>query len=354
MSRPRPSCMLLTMSTHITYPLTFLTLSPISGCQEFIGNSIEFAYGKRADNIQGVQTLSGTGGLRIFGEYLNKFFPKKNIYVPNPTWGNHIPIMQNAGLEVRKYRYYDFENRKVDFEGLIEDMDAADDGSCFLLHACAHNPTGYDLSDNEWKQVSDIMLRKNHLPFFDCAYQGFASGNAETDAKAIRLFEDEGHTFGLVQSYSKNFGLYGQRVGCLSIVGKDAEEAKAVVSQFKGLIRPAYSNPPRHGVRIINTILGDESMKALFVDECKFMADRINSMRVELVNNLIATGSTRNWDHVTNQIGMFAFSGLTKDEVIAMRDRHHIYCTLDGRISMAGVTTKNVKYIADSIHDVTK
>ena len=168
------------------------------------------------------------------------------------------------------------------------------------------------------------------------------------------MFVEHGHTMGLVQSYSKNFGLYGQRVGSLSIVGKDADEAKAVVSQLKSLIRPSYSNPPRHGVRVVNTILGNDTLRASFVEECKGMADRINSMRIELKQNLIDAGSVRNWDHITTQIGMFAFSGLTKDEVISMRDTHSIYCTLDGRISMAGVTTKNVKYIADAIHDVTK
>ena len=160
--------------------------SGIAGCPEFVGNSIEFAYGNRPQNIQGVQTLSGTGGLRIWGEFLKKFHPHKNIYLPNPTWGNHIPIMANAGLEVRKYRYYDFEKRKVDTQGLLEDMDAASDGSCFLLHACAHNPTGYDLSKAEWGEISQLMKKKSHLPFFDCAYQGFASGNSETDAYSIR------------------------------------------------------------------------------------------------------------------------------------------------------------------------
>lgn len=159
---------------------------------------------------------------------------------------------------------------------------------------------------------------------------------------------------GLVQSYSKNFGLYGQRVGCLSVVGKDKDEATSTVSQLKGLIRPSYSNPPRHGVRIVNTILNDATLKASFVSECKGMADRIDSMRTELKSNLLAAGSTRNWDHVTTQIGMFAFSGLTEPEVLKMRKKWAIYCTNDGRISMAGITSSNVKYVAEAIHDVTK
>jgi aspartate aminotransferase len=206
----------------------------------------------------------------------------------------------------------------------------------------------------QWKQISEMVKKKNILPFFDSAYQGFASGDANTDAAAVRMFVDDGHLMAMVQSFSKNFGLYGHRIGALSVVGGDEEEAKRVVSQMKMVIRPMYSNPPRQGARLVSTILSDPQLSQDFVDQCRGMADRINSMRIALRSSLADTGSTHNWEHITKQIGMFAYSGLSKDQVMEMRAKHHIYCTADGRISMAGVTSHNVDYIANAIHDVSK
>lgn len=180
-----------------------------------------------------------------------------------------------------------------------------------------------------------MAKERNLLPFFDCAYQGFASGNAPQDAAAIRMFVDDGHNIALVQSFSKNFGLYGQRVGALSVVAANEDEAKRVESQMKMVIRPMYSNPPRYGARLISTVLSDPKLSEDFIVECKDMADRINTMRGLLKSELEAVGSTRSWDHITKQIGMFAYSGLTPEEVTEMKEKHHIYCTLDGRISMA-------------------
>jgi len=329
-----------------------------AGDPTYVNLALKFAYGEDSvplmeNRVAGVQTLSGTGGLRVFGEVLRKH-GHTHIYLPNPTWGNHIPIMQNAGLEVRKYRYYDAENSDLDYDNMITDIKEMPEGSCLLLHACAHNPTGMDPTPEQWKQISDVVKEKKLLPFFDCAYQGFASGNAPEDAFAIRLFVEEGHNLALVQSFSKNFGLYGQRIGALSVVAGDEDEAKKVLSQLKVSIRPMYSNPPRHGARIVSTILSDAVLTQDFIEECKGMADRINMMRVSLREHLEANESSRSWEHVTRQIGMFAYSGMSKDEVIALRDKHHIYCTLDGRISMAGVTSGNVAYIGDAIRDVTK
>jgi aspartate aminotransferase, mitochondrial len=289
----------------------------------------------------------------VFGELLKRH-NHPEIAVPNPTWGNHIPIFQNSGLKVNKYRYYDRANSSLDFEGMIQDIDQLKDGSCVLLHACAHNPTGMDPTLEQWKQISQLMKQKSLLPFLDCAYQGFASGNAEQDSAAIRMFVDDGHLMGMVQSFSKNFGLYGHRIGALSIVADSTEEASRVMSQIKLVIRPMYSNPPRHGARIVSTILNDEELTNSFVAECKGMADRIHSMRSVLRGQLEQLGSNRKWDHITQQIGMFAYSGMSVEEVTMLRDKHHIYCTMDGRISMAGVTNTNVQYIAESIHDVTK
>lgn len=286
------------------------------------------------------------------GELLAKH-GHKTIHVPNPTWGNHIPIFTNAGLEVHKYRYYDAEHSNLNFDGMIQDISNLPSGSCVLLHACAHNPTGMDPDLNQWKQLSELCKAKNLLPFFDCAYQGFASGDSEKDAASVRMFVEDGHKIAMVQSFSKNFGLYGHRIGCLSVVGDNADETSRVISQIKRVIRPMYSNPPRHGARLVTKILSDPNLTQEFKTQCKGMADRIHEMRGALRSRLEENGSKLNWEHITNQIGMFAFSGLSKEQVELLRDRHHIYCTLDGRISMAGVTTGNVEYIGDAIHDVS-
>mmetsp|Transcript_33057 Transcript_33057/g.80342 ORF Transcript_33057/g.80342 Transcript_33057/m.80342 type:complete len:437 (+) Transcript_33057:136-1446(+) len=330
----------------------------IAGEPKFVDLALKFVYGEdskpmQENRVQGVQSLSGTGGLRVYGELMRKH-GHKHIYVPNPTWGNHIPIFQNSGLEVRKYRYYDSESSDLDFDNMIKDIKDMPQGSIILLHACAHNPTGMDPTLEQWKEMSETVKKQGLVPFFDCAYQGFASGDPIKDAASVRMFVEDGHLISMVQSFSKNFGLYGNRVGSLSLVGADEDEAKRVVSQMKTVIRPMYSNPPRHGAQIVSTILSDERMTQDFLDQCRGMADRINLMRTELHDALEKAGSTKNWDHITKQIGMFAYSGLTKDQVVEMRDKHHVYCTMDGRISMAGVTTHNVEYIANAIHDVSK
>lgn len=330
----------------------------IAGDPIYVKLATAFAYGKDSapiaeGRLAAVQTLSGTGGLRVFGEFLKKG-GHQHIYVPDPTWGNHIPIMRNAGLEVRKYGYYNVETSDLDFGKLMSDIKSMPAGSCILLHACAHNPTGMDPTLEQWAEISKAVKDCELVPFFDCAYQGFASGNAPKDAAAIRMFVEDGHNIALVQSFSKNFGLYGQRVGALSVVCADPDEAKRVTSQLKITIRPMYSNPPKHGAHIVRTILDDDVLTGEFIDQCKGMADRINDMRGSLRTNLERAGSTRNWEHITKQIGMFAFSGMNKEQVAAIREKHHVYCTLDGRISMAGITSGNVDYMADAIHDVTK
>ena len=192
-----------------------------------------------------------------------------------------------------------------------------------------------DPSLEQWKEISEVVKKRKLLPFFDSAYQGFASGDANQDAASVRMFVEDGHQLAMVQSFSKNFGLYGHRVGTLSVVGADPDEAKRVLSQMKMVIRPMYSNPPRHGARLVTEILQDPKLHKDFIEQCRGMADRINTMRTVLRTKLEETGSTHSWDHITKQIGMFAYSGLTKDQVMQMREKHHIYCTLDGRISMA-------------------
>jgi aspartate aminotransferase len=192
-----------------------------------------------------------------------------------------------------------------------------------------------DPNIEQWKKISETVKKQKLLPFFDMAYQGFASGDSATDASSLRMFVEDGHLLACVSSFSKNFGLYSQRIGALSVVGANEDEASRVQSQMKMVIRPMYSNPPRHGARIVTTILEDPKLRAEFEVQCKGMAERIATMRTVLLSKLHDTGSTKNWDHITKQIGMFAYSGLTKDQVMLMREKHHVYCTADGRISMA-------------------
>jgi len=334
----------------------------IAGLPSFVSKSLEFAYGSQSKalaekRVAGLQTLSGTGACRVAAEFLNRFKLAAGnvIYQPNPTWGNHVPIFKDAGMTVAQYKYYDNKTRGLDFNGLLADFEKAPNGSAFLLHACSHNPTGQDPSPAQWKELSALMKKKHHIAFFDCAYQGFASGDADKDAAAIRLFVQEGNTVMLAQSYAKNFGLYNDRVGAFSVVCADKAEAERVESQLKILVRPNYSNPPAQGARIVDTILGDAKLKPQWYAECKSMADRIISMRALLRNTLEKDlKSPHSWKHITDQIGMFAFTGLDKDQVAKMRDVHHIYMTGDGRISIAGVTSTNAHYIASAIHEVTK
>lgn len=298
--------------------------------------------------------MSGTGGNRVAAELL-AMTGCTEIYVPSPTWANHHNIYASGNLQTKLYRYYDTDKSDLDWEGLLEDFEGIPEGTPVLLHACAHNPTGMDPTMEQWKELSQVCLKRHLLPVFDCAYQGFASGDADTDAAAVRQFVADGHSLLLIQSFSKNFGLYGQRVGCLSVVASNKNEAECVLSQMKAIARPMYSFTPRHGARIVAEILSDETLKQQWAGECKGMAQRIQDMRTALVHELTTVNnSPHDWSHITKQIGMFAFSGLTKEQVEQMIAKYHVYCTTNGRISMAGVTTGNVAYVAKAMHEVTK
>eukprot|EP01080_Neovahlkampfia_damariscottae_P012165 gene12165-5655_t len=334
--------------------------APVSGIQKFCDLSREFAFGKdskplQEERIATVQTISGTGSLRLAGQFLKKFLPEgTNFYVPQPTWGNHIPIFENSGFKLSTYRYFDKKTSGMDAEGCLEDLKNAPNRSVVLLHACAHNPTGVDPTAEVWKKISQVCLEKEHICYFDSAYQGFASGDPEHDASAFRQFVKDGHCVLVSSSYAKNFGLYGERTGALNVVCKSKEQAAAVHSQLSVLIRGMYSTPPIYGARIVSTVFSTPELKSMWEKDVKEMADRIKTMRDQLVTSLKSAGSTKNWDHITNQIGMFAFSGLSPEEVEAIKEKHHIYMTKDGRISISGLNTKNVDTVAKAIHDVTK
>ncbi|KAL3572530.1 hypothetical protein D5086_026434 [Populus alba] len=294
------------------------------------------------------------GNLNIlFADFQKRFRPDSQIYIPVPTWANHHNIWRDAQVPQRTYHYYHPESKGLDFSALMDDIKNAPNGSFFLLHACAHNPTGVDPSEEQWREISHQFKVKGHFAFFDMAYQGFASGDPDRDAKSIRIFLQDGHHIGISQSYAKNMGLYGQRVGCLSVLCEDAKQAVAVKSQLQQLARPMYSNPPVHGALVVSTILGDPELKKLWLKEVKVMADRIIGMRSALRENLEKLGSPLSWKHITDQIGMFCYSGMTPEQVDRLTKEFHIYMTRNGRISMAGITTGNVGYLATAINEVT-
>lgn len=340
--------------------------TPIGGSANFNKLAQQLVFGENSQplkekRIVTVQAISGTGALRVGADFMKRFLDvpagangKKVVYVPQPTWGNHIPIYQDAGMDVKFYKYYNDKTCGLDFEGMTNDLKNIPSQSIVLLHACAHNPTGVDPTPEQWKAISQLCKEKGHFLFVDLAYQGFASGDAERDALAVRLLVEDGHLIGVSQSFAKNFGLYGERIGALSFVTASPEEADRVESQLKILIRPMYSNPPVYGARVVSEILGSQELTSQWRKEVKVMADRIINMRSSLRNNLKEFGSKRDWSHITTQIGMFCYTGMKPEEVDALAKDHHVYLTRNGRISVAGITSKNVTHLAKSMVEVTK
>lgn len=332
----------------------------IAGLPEFTREAAKLALGDDSPAIKDgrnvtAQCISGTGSLRVGAAFFSKWYePSKDFYIPTPSWGNHTPIFKHSGLNVKQYRYYEPKTCGFDFNGALEDLSKIPKGSVVLLHACAHNPTGVDPRPEQWKEISSVMKKQGLFPFFDMAYQGFASGSVDNDAFAVRHFLEQGHNIALCQSFAKNMGLYGERAGAFTLVCSSKEEADRVMSQIKILIRPMYSNPPIHGARIVQTILMDPALKSQWLKDVKGMADRIISMRTQLVDNLKKEGSSHNWQHITDQIGMFCFTGLKPDQVERLIKEFSVYLTKDGRISVAGVTSGNVGYLAHAMHEVSK
>lgn len=332
----------------------------IAGVPEFAAASAKLVFGENAECIKNglnatVQTISGTGALKVGAEFLKKHFPgRKEAWLPTPSWGNHNPIYTDSDFQVRSYRYYEPKTRGFDFAGALEDINKIPEGSVILLQACAHNPTGVDPTPEQWVEISNVVKKRNLLPFIDLAYQGFASGDIDRDAFAVRQFIKDGHQMLVAQSYSKNMGLYGERVGALSIITGSKDDTERVMSQLKIVIRRMYSNPPKHGAFIAAKVLNQPELRQLWLKEVKGMADRIIRMRQNLVDNLKKEGSQHNWKHITDQIGMFCFTGLNEKQVERLTKEFSVYLTKDGRISVAGVSSKNNAYLAHAIHQVTK
>ena len=331
---------------------------PIGGSPEFIMHAIKLAYKsdfKYIDRIAAIQSLSGSGALRIAKRFLFEFYPyQKKMYYPKPTWGNHLAIAKGARLEIGEYRYYAPKTLDVDFEGMIQDLENVEEHAMVLFHACAHNPTGVDLNHEQWQKVLEIVKKKKILPFFDMAYQGFATGDVDEDAYAVRLFANEGLDMVLCQSFSKNLGLYGERIGCLSILTQNEEQKLACKTNLERIARSEYSNPPKFGAMIVNYVMGDEELRKEWSEEIKMMGGRIKQMREMLKQKLIETGSKRNWDSITKQRGMFSYTGFSPEQVDRLKNEFHIYAIRNGRISIPGLNPGNVEYVAKAFHGITK
>lgn len=330
---------------------------PIEGLAAFNKVTAELLFGAEnsvilQQRVATVQGLSGTGSLRLAAALIERYFPGAKVIISSPTWGNHKNIFNDARVPWSEYRYYDPNTVGLDFDGMIADIKAAAEGSFVLLHGCAHNPTGIDPTPEQWKIIADVIQEKKHIPFFDVAYQGFASGSLDEDASSVRLFADRGMEIFVAQSYSKNLGLYAERIGAINVVCSTADAAARVKSQLKRLARPMYSNPPIHGARIVSNVVGNPELFREWKEEMELMAGRIKSVRQKLYDSLCAKDkSGKDWSFILQQIGMFSFTGLNKAQSENMTNKWHVYMTKDGRISLAGLSLAKCEYLADAIVD---
>lgn len=298
-----------------------------------------------------IDSLGGTGGLKVGADYLKRLLPASQVAISDPSWENHKALFEMAGFAVSAYTYYDAKSHGVDFGGMIKSLQGMPERTIVLLHACCHNPTGLDLTAQQWGEVITICKSKNLVPFLDMAYQGFGEG-IDADAAAVRLFADAGIPFLIASSFSKSFSIYGERVGALSIVTANADEAARVLSQVKRVIRTNYSNPPTHGGAIVTEILSTPALRKLWEEELAEMRERIQKMRVAFVDKLKALGVKQDFSFVKKQCGMFSYSGLTSAQVDRLREEHGIYAVGSGRICIAALNTGNIDRVAKAVASV--
>ncbi len=329
---------------------------PMSGMPQYCASVQKLVFGKdhaavKAGRISTIQTLGGTGALQLAAAFAHQFLGVTQGVVSDPTWGNHIAILKADGLEVGKYAYLKADRSGIDFDAFKAALNALPAKTLVLLHGCCHNPTGFDFSHEEWREVVKILVERDLLPLIDMAYQGFGAG-LEEDAFAIRLLADEGVTFLAATSCSKNFGLYGERVGALHIVCDNEKEAQVVTSIMKRIVRQEYSNPPTHGGQIVAEVLGDPELEASWRKEVDGMRARIVGMR----EALYAAGKAEGLDFsfAIKQHGMFSFTGLGAEEMDLLREKYGVYGVRNGRICIAGLNHRNVEYVAKSLAAVFK
>ena len=298
-----------------------------------------------------IEALGGTGALKVGADFLHRLNPNAKVYISDPSWENHRALFEAAGFEVGTYPYYDAATRGVNFSAMLAALEGYAAGSIIVLHACCHNPTGADLTLEQWQQVVDTIRERKLVAFVDMAYQGFADG-IEPDAAALRLFADSGLEFFVSSSFSKSFSLYGERVGALTVVTADRDTSARVLSQVKRVIRTNYSNPPTHGGIVVATVLSDAGLRAQWEEELADMRDRIRLMRTQLVERIAAVGAKQDFSFVVQQRGMFSFTGLTAAQVERMKQEHGIYAVSTGRICLAALNSKNIDTVAKAIASV--
>ncbi len=327
---------------------------PIDGLPAYTAATRELLFGADSPLLEcgrviTAQTLGGSGALRVGADLLKVVLGDKAVVaISDPSWGNHYALFRAAGFTLLDYRYYDAATHGLDFPGMLEDLGRLAPGSVVLLHACCHNPTGVDLKPEQWTQVAALMKERALLPFVDMAYQGFHRGISE-DAMAIRFLVDAGVENLLVaNSYSKNFSLYGERVGALSFVGRDHNESERVRSKVKQIIRATYSSPPTHGASLVAGVLASDELRALWKKELAQMCARIQSMRARLIDRLAALGAP-DFSFINHQTGMFSYSGLGKAQVERLRQDNAIYAVSSGRICIAALTSSNLEHVAQSL-----
>ncbi len=297
------------------------------------------------------QAIGGTGALKIGADYLKRLLPDAVVAISNPSWENHRALFESAGFPVQNYSYYDASKQGINLDGMLEDLRQLPAQSIIVLHACCHNPTGVDLNPEQWSAVLEVLRERQHIPFLDIAYQGFAEGIYE-DAAAVRLFAESGMSFFVSSSFSKSFSLYGERVGALSIVTESKEQAGRVLSQLKRVIRTNYSNPPTHGATVVGHVLNTPELNALWQEELGQMRERILLMRKLMVEQLASKGAKRDFSFVAEQRGMFSYSGLTQEQVERLRNEFAIYAVGTGRICVAALNMNNIDVVTDAIVQV--
>jgi len=326
---------------------------PIDGIAAYDGAVKGLVFGSdsdvvTSDRVATIQAIGGTGGLKVGADFLRRMGTSKQVLISDPSWENHRALFTAAGFDVDTYPYYDAAKRGINFDGMLARLNSAEAGTIVVLHACCHNPTGYDIDPAQWDQVVATVKARNLTAFLDMAYQGFGFGIQE-DGAVIQKFVDAGLSFLVSTSFSKSFSLYGERVGALSVLCESKDEAAKVLSQLKIAIRTNYSNPPIHGGSVVATVLGTPELRAQWEQELAEMRDRIKVMRQTLVDGLKAAGVKADMSFITKQIGMFSYSGLTKDQMVRLRNEFGVYGTDTGRMCVAAMNSQNINYICKAV-----
>lgn len=347
---------------------------PISGLSEFTTAAAKVILGADSKAIKNnklvsIQSLSGTGALHFVGRFIKKFYKPEgaavssvspaDVYISTPSWANHVSVFQSTGLNTASYPYWNAETKSLDLEGYLKAIEDAPEGSVFVLHATAHNPTGLDPTQEQWKHILAALSKKHHLPLFDSAYQGFSSGSLEKDAWAVREAVNGEYNFPAIlicQSFAKNVGMYGERVGAVHVIAPEGDQAllDAIQSQLNFIVRSEISNCPSYGAKIVAKVLTTPELYKQWEQDLVTMSSRILQMRKELVDELTRLGTPGSWTHITEQQGMFSYTGLSQQQVAKLEKEHAVYLMATGRASIAGLNLSNVKHVAKAIDAVVR